>query len=94
MDMQLEATHEVTSRVGHANMWRVTEEEKAEMTAALRKAARANKRATAAAEKTRLELRELILKAAAGGIGSADITKAIEHRYDAAHVSRMIHGKA
>lgn len=94
MCMQLEATHDVTSWVGHANMWRVTEEEKAEMTAALRKAARANKRANAAAERSRLELRELILRASAAGMGTADITKAIEHRYDAAHVSRMVHGKA
>lgn len=64
------------------------------MTADLKKAARANRRANDTAERTRMQLRELILKAAAGGMGTADITKAIEHRYDAAHVSRMVHGKA
>lgn len=64
------------------------------MTADLKRAARANKRAAAAAERTRIQLRELILKASADGMGTAEITKAIEHRYAEAHVSRMIHGKA
>lgn len=64
------------------------------MTAELRQAAKANVRATASAERTRLKLRELILKASADGMGTAEITKAIEHRYAEAHVSRMVHGKA
>lgn len=64
------------------------------MTADLKRAARANTRATAAAERTRIELRKLILKASADGMGTGEITKAIEHRYAEAHVSRMIHGKA
>jgi hypothetical protein len=75
-------------------MWRVNDEEKAAMTADLKKAARANLRALDTAERTRLKLRELILQASANGMRPSDITKAIEHRYDAAHISRMIHGKA
>ena len=72
----------------------VTPEEEAEMTAELRKAARADKRAEAAKERTRLALREVILKCAEQGMGPAAITRSIEHRYDVAHVSRIIHGKA
>jgi hypothetical protein len=72
----------------------VTEEEKAAMSAALTKAARANKRASAAEERTRMELRRLILEASAGGMKPSKIVEAIERHYTDAHVSRMIHGKA
>ena len=60
----------------------------------LRKAARANRRADRAAERARRALRETILEASRQGMGPAEITKAIGHAYTAAHVSRMIHGKA
>lgn len=64
------------------------------MEAALRKAARANKRAEATAERTRMELRELILEAAEKEMRPSRIVAAIDRRYTDAHVSRMIHGKA
>lgn len=64
------------------------------MQAALRKAARSNKRAEASAERTRLELRQLILEASEKGMKPTKIVEAIERRYTDSHVSRMIHGKA
>jgi hypothetical protein len=64
------------------------------MQAALRKAARANKRAEASLERSRQELRELILQASEKGMRPSKIVEAIERRYTDAHVSRMIHGKA
>ena len=64
------------------------------MQAALRKAARANKRAEATAERTRKELRRLILEAAENDMKPTKIVEAIERRYTDSHVSRMIHGKA
>lgn len=64
------------------------------MEAALRKAARANKRAETAEERTRLALRDLILQASEKGMRPSKIVASIERRYTDAHVSRMIHGKA
>jgi len=72
----------------------VTPDEEAEMIADLIKAARADKRAEAAKERARLTLREAILKAAAAGMGTTKITRAIEHRYAEGHVSRIVNGKA
>lgn len=69
-------------------------DEEAEMIAALAKAARADKRAEAAKERSRLALRDLILKAATSGMGTTKITRAIEHRYAEGHVSRIVNGKA
>lgn len=84
----------MTCAVGHATMWRVTEEEKAEIRADLRRAARAKRSADARAEQKRLELRDKMISAAQRGLGTSDITRSIDHLYAEGHVSRMIHGKS
>lgn len=86
--------HEVTSRVSHANIGGVSPEEKAEMTEALRKAARADKRAETTKERTAQNLREAIIAAAQSGMKPHEIRDAIERRYSEGHLSRLIHGKA
>lgn len=60
----------------------------------LRRAVRSFRRASAAQERARLALREAIAEASAKGKGPAEITRLIDHEYDVAHVSRIIHGKA
>ncbi|WP_141576171.1 hypothetical protein [Actinomadura sp. WMMA1423] len=55
----------------------------------LKKAVRGYRRATQA----RIELHEAIKAAAAGGKTPKQITFLIDHEYDVAHVSRIIHGK-
>lgn len=64
------------------------------MTAALRKAARADKRAEQAKERTTNELRTLITHAADKGLKPSEIMQAIERHYSEGHLSRVIHGKA
>lgn len=59
----------------------------------LRIKVRAFRRATAAQERARLALRDAITSASAAGKGPAEITRLIDHEYDVAHVSRIIHGK-
>lgn len=81
----------MTAELLHANMCDVKDAARA---ARLRKKARAFRRAKAALEEKRLDLREEILDAAAAKERPADIIREIEHTYDVAHVSRMIHGKA
>lgn len=61
-----------------------------EMVTALRDAMRKDKRAEAARERRRLELRGLILDAAAKGMRPSEIVVAIEYRYTPDHVSRII----
>lgn len=63
-------------------------------TDALRRAVRAKRRADAAQEKARLDLRQAILSKHAEGKGPAEITKLIDHEYTEKHVSRIINGKA
>jgi hypothetical protein len=84
----------VTSRVSHANIGVVSPEEKAEMTEALRKAARADKRAETAKDRTARRLRETILAAHEAGMKPSEIRDAIDRRYSDGHLSRLIHGKA
>lgn len=60
----------------------------------LRQTLRAFRRANSAQEKARLEFRDAIKAAKAAGKGPAEITRLIDHEYDVAHVSRIIHGKA
>lgn len=64
------------------------------MTEALRKAARADKRAETAKERTAQALRETILAASAAGMKPFEIRDAIERHYSDGHLSRLIHGKA
>lgn len=64
------------------------------MTAALRKAARADKRAEQAKERTTNELRTLITNAAGKGMKPSEIMQAIDRHYSEGHLSRVIHGKA
>lgn len=64
------------------------------MIEALRKAARIDKRNDVAKERSRQELRALILEASAKGMRPSKIMESIERHYTDAHVSRMIHGKA
>lgn len=82
--------------IDHATMGIVSEEDEkvAAIKEALRTKARADVRADATKERTRQELRETILEAARLGLGPAEITKLIGHRYSEGHVSRMILGKA
>jgi len=61
---------------------------------ALRKAAKADKRADAAKERTRAALRAAILEAASLGLGPAEIRRLIDYRLSEGHVSRVILGKA
>lgn len=73
----------------------VTQEEK--VTAVkerLRKATKADMRADAAKDRTRRELRDAILEAAALGLGPAEVTRDISHHLTEGHVSRMIKGNA
>lgn len=60
----------------------------------LRKAAKADQRADTTKERTRKELRDAILEAAALGLGPAEVTKDIAHHLSEGHVSRMIKGTA
>lgn len=62
--------------------------------AELRRAVRSFRRASAAHERARRALREAIAEASSSGKGPAEITRLIDHEYDVAHVSRIIHGKA
>lgn len=73
---------------------RVTEEEKAEMIEALKRAARADKRADQAKERTTSDLRNLILQASRMGFKPFEIRDAIDRHYSDGHLSRVIHGKA
>lgn len=72
----------------------MTPEEEAAMRAALTKAARADKRAVAATQKTRDALRAAILEATAKGMRPNQIMAATERRYTDGHLSRVINGKA
>lgn len=76
-----------------ATMWPVETPERP-VEERLRQALRAFRRANAAQEKARLELRAAIKEARQAGKGPAEITRLIDHEYDVAHVSRIIHGKA
>lgn len=62
--------------------------------AVLRSAGRAYGRAKREREEARVRLSESIRRAASDGKGPAEITRLIDHEYDVAHVSRIIHGKA
>jgi hypothetical protein len=84
----------VTSRISRANIEGVTPEEKAAMTEALKKAAKADRRAETAKERTAQGLREAILAAHQAGMRPSEIRDAIDHRYSEGHLSRLIHGKA
>lgn len=64
------------------------------MIAALRKAARADKRADQTKERTSTELRSIITEAAGKGMKPSEIMQAIERHYSEGHLSRVIHGKA
>lgn len=64
------------------------------MEARLRTAVRSYRRAKKTQDRARLTLREAITTAASEGKGPAEITRLIDHEYDVAHVSRIIHGKA
>jgi hypothetical protein len=92
--MLLEAMSRCDVMGGPCEHGAVTPEEEAAMAEALRKAARADRRIDAAKERSRQELRDLILEAASKGMRPSKIIDSIEHRYTDAHVSRMIHGKA
>lgn len=73
----------------------VTEEEKvAAIKERLRKAAQADKRIDTAKDRTRKELREAILEAAALGLGPAEVARDIGHHLSEGHVARMIKGTA
>lgn len=82
---------DVMSWHGCANMCRMNDAERAE---AGRKAVRAYRRSKTALDRDRAALRTFILTSAADGKGPAEITRLIDHEYDVAHVSRIIHGKA
>lgn len=83
----------MTAQWAHATMWAVDTPE-SPIEERLRRTLRAFRRANAAQEKARLEFREAIKAAREAGKGPAEITRLIDHEYDVAHVSRIIHGKA
>ena len=60
----------------------------------LRRTQRKFRRTKQIREKARLALRMVSASAAREGLGPAEITRLIDHEYDVAHVSRIIHGKA
>lgn len=94
MNMLLDAMPRRDVMLGTCHDDPVTPEEEAAVADALRKAARADKRAETAKERSRQELRDLILEASKKGMRPSKIVESIERRYTDAHVSRMIHGKA
>jgi hypothetical protein len=83
----------MTTRFPRATMWAVTDPE-SPVEDRLRKAVTAFRRANATQERARKGLHEAIKEAKAEGKGPAEITRLIDHEYDVAHVSRIIHGKA
>jgi hypothetical protein len=83
----------MTTRWPHATMCLV-ETPESPVEERLRQTLRTFRRANAAQEKARLEFRAAIKAAREAGKGPAEITRLIDHEYDVAHVSRIIHGKA
>lgn len=75
-------------------MWEHVSMREDSTTDRLIKAVRAYRRANAAQERARLDLRQAILDEAAAGKGPAQITRTIDHEYTDKHVSRIINGKA